>query len=120
MGRLMRMKVTSHVDEITPELEAKLLVVMDAIGQDAASTAAAKAPYKTGALRNSISRAVNHPSKDIYQTVIGTNLKSKLGAPYPLYQEEGTSRIAGKHYLRFGIQAHRFQYRDMIENELKG
>lgn len=119
----MAMRITFEVvadnsDEIMAEVMKRLNIGMEAIGQTAASVAAAKAPVDTGTLRNSISSAVTSTDHSV-SAHIGTNVKApKTGAPYPLYQEVGTSRIAGKHYLQWGIQGHASDYMNTIRNVL--
>lgn len=106
-------------DEVMAEVMSRLNTAMDAVGKDASSTAAAKAPVDTGALKNSITNAVTSTPKSV-SAHIGTNLKSAKGAPYPLYQEVGTRFIAGKHYLQFGITAHVNDYLKVIRDYLQG
>jgi phage gpG-like protein len=113
---------TSHKDEITAEAKSKILKWLEAIGQDAAATAADKAPVGTpestgipgyigGTLKNSISPAVDPGEQCVY---IGTNVE------YAPYQEFGTSRgITGKHFIQFGATAHQAEYQKMLEDALK-
>lgn len=101
----------SHRGEIAQAEKAVILAWLDAIGQDAAHTAAEKAPVDTGRLKNSISNATVPSEQAAY---IGTNV------PYAIYQELGTSRgIAGKHYLQFGATAHANEYGKLLENLMK-
>lgn len=111
MARVTGVTIDSHVDEITEEMQTKINAWLEAIGQDAASTAADQAPVDTGRLKNSISHAVVEDEKTVY---IGTNVE------YAPFQELGTSRgIPGKHFLQFGATAHASEYKSMLENILK-
>lgn len=111
MARVTGVQIDSHVDEITAEMQTKINSWLEAIGQDAASTAADAAPVDTGRLKNSISHAVVEDEKTVY---IGTNVE------YAPFQELGTSRgIPGKHFLQFGATAHAGEYKDLLENILK-
>lgn len=107
-------------EEVMAEVMAKAGAAMEAVGQTAESMAAKVAPYKTGALKQSITHAVTSTDTTV-SAHVGTNLKApKTGAPYPLYQEVGTSRIAGKHYLEFGIKGYISEYMDTIRRYLQG
>lgn len=111
MGIIKDVKIESNVDIVKEELEQKVYSWLEAIGLDAASTAADKAPVDTGRLKNSISYAVVEPEKAVY---IGTNVE------YAPYQEFGTSKgIPGKHFLQFGATAHAQEYKDFLEQMLK-
>lgn len=111
MGIIKDVKIDSHIEEVEEELKEKVFDWLDAIGLDAASTAASKAPVDTGRLKNSIDRAVVQEEQAVY---IGTNVE------YAPYQEFGTSRgIAGKHFLQFGATAHIDEYKQMLEQALK-
>lgn len=100
----------SHRGEIAQVEKAVVLAWLDSIGQDAAETAAKYAPVDTGRLKNSISNATQPDEMAAY---IGTNV------PYAIYQELGTSRIAGKHYLQFGATAHANEYGKLLEKLMK-
>ena len=101
---------TSNVKEIDGLLKYAVAEALEAIGRDAASTAANKAPYDTGTLANSIS---NYTDREELIEYIGTNVE------YAGYQEFGTSKIRGKHYLRFGATAHAAEYADTIADHVK-
>lgn len=111
MAIVKSVKIDSHIEEVTAELESKVSAWLEAIGLDAASTAADKAPVDTGRLKNSISHAVVDQEKAVY---IGTNVE------YAPYQEFGTSRgVVGKHFIQFGATAHQDEYKGMLEDILK-
>lgn len=111
MAKVTSISLTDHSEEVIKELGEKVNLWLDAIGQDAASTAADKAPIDTGRLKNSISHAVIEDEKAVY---IGTNV------PYAPYQEFGTSTgIKGKHFIQFGATAHASEYKQLLEDSLK-
>lgn len=122
MAKVTSVSFTSNADAYRQEAKQKILDWLKAIGEDAAQTAADKAPVGTpestgipgyigGTLKNSISSAVVPEEQTVY---IGTNVE------YAPYQEFGTSRgIKGKHYLQFGATAHQAEYKSMLEDALK-
>ena len=111
MGIVKSVKITNNIPEVTAELESKVAAWLDAIGLDAASTAAQKAPVDTGRLKNSIDHAVIESEKAVY---IGTNVE------YAPYQEFGTSKgVSGKHFIQFGATAHTDEYKALLEDILK-
>jgi hypothetical protein len=102
-------KIESNVEAVTAEMKEKMAVWLDAIGLDAASTAASVAPVDTGRLKTSIDHAV--VDNEVY---IGTNVE------YAPYQEFGTSRnVPGRHFLQFGATAHLAEYQALLEEKLK-
>lgn len=110
-------RIESHIDEVTEELEKKLINYLEAIGIDAASTAASVAPVDTGRLKNSISHEVVPEEACVY---IGTSVKNEQGHCYAIDQEFGTSRgIKGRHFIQFGATAHQAEYKRMLENILE-
>lgn len=101
----------SKKDDVLKIADEDILAWLEAIGEDAAQTAAEKAPVDTGRLKNSIEHAVVPSEKAVY---IGTNV------PYAVYQEFGTSRgVVGKHYLQFGATAHANEYGKLLEQIMK-
>ena len=112
MAQVASVKFESHRSEVLEELQMnKIIPWLNAIGEDAASTAADKAPVDTGRLKESIGHAVVGSEKAVY---IGTNVE------YAPYQEFGTSRgIPGKHFLQFGASAHSKEYQALLEQYLK-
>lgn len=111
MEMLRGVRVTFHTDECLEGLEEQVTAWLEAVGLDAASTAAEVAPHKTGALRNSISHSVEPAEHRVH---VGTS-----GIDYAIYQELGTSRIAGKHFIEFGATAHVNDYQRLLEQYLK-
>lgn len=121
---------------------------LQAIGEDAASTAANKAPVDTGRLKNSINWAIkgdygssgdvplsNPEDKSVY---IGTNVEYAMWHEFGtgIYAEEGgrktpwmfkdedgnwhwTHGVPARHYLQFGATAHQAEYKQMLEDKLK-
>ena len=122
MAKVVEVTVDSHTQEVIDEAKSKIYDWLESIGEDAATTAANKAPVGTpestgipgyigGTLKNSISSAVVVSENAVY---IGTNVE------YAPYQEFGTKRgIKGKHFLRFGASAHTEEYMRMLEQKLK-
>ena len=129
-------KMIDNKQEIMQAMKAQVAGWLDAIGEDAASTAANKAPVDTGALKNSISHAVDENEQKAY---IGTNIE------YAIWHELGTGKYASegggrqggwnyqdsegnwhhtegvpaKHFLQFGATAHQAEYKAMLENALR-
>ena len=131
----------SHKYDIEKALDSDILAWLEAIGQDAAATAASKAPVDTGRLKNSISHAVVPDEKAVY---IGTNVHNKDGKNYAIYHELGTGIYAeeggrqtpwaykddkgiwhftrgvpAKHFIQFGASAHADAYGRLLEKLLK-
>ena len=101
----------SHKDDILKAADADIMAWLEAIGEDAAQTAAERAPVDTGRLKNSIEHAVVPSEKAAY---IGTNVE------YAPYQEFGTSRgVVGKHFIQFGATAHAKEYGKLLADMLK-
>lgn len=114
----------SHTADVKKAAETQIMAWLEAIGEDAAHTAAEKAPVDTGRLKNSISWATNVSFGGGSSTPLATPEKNSIyigtNVPYAVYQELGTSRgIAGKHYLQFGATAHAAEYGRLLEQALK-
>lgn len=122
MAKVVDVKITDNSEEVLEAMHEQVLDWLEAIGEDAAGTAADRAPVGTpestgipgyigGTLKNSISHAVVESENAVY---IGTNVE------YAPYQEFGTSRgIKGKHFLQFGATAHQAEYKSLLEQHLK-
>lgn len=111
MAQVISVEMTSHAEEVKAEAKAKIAAWLEAIGEDAAQTAANFAPVDTGRLKNSISSAVDTEEQVAY---IGTNVE------YAPYQEFGTSNgVEGKHFIQFGATAHQSEYKAMLEQALR-
>lgn len=137
MGFVSDVSFTDNTDKIKAEFKRKVEEWLEAVGEDAASTAAEipNFPVDTGRLRNSITAATatyqSKPNKysgdpaqsTDYRTLqspeenavyIGTNVE------YAPYHELGTSRgIPAKHFLQYGMTAHQDRYKQLLEENLK-
>lgn len=134
MALVIDVKITDNKAAIEQAMTAKVGAWLKAIGEDAASTAAKKAPVDTGTLKNSISSAVSESEKKVY---IGTNVSY---APWHefgtgIYTEGGrqtswsyqdakgewhrTNGVPAKHFLQFGASAHQQEYKALLEQALK-
>lgn len=109
----MTVDVQSNIDEITPEVESKVQAWLEAIGWDAVDTTQTiiqNIPLvDTGRLRDSISVEVDMTE---YASYIGTNVE------YAPYQELGTCKMEGKHFLQAGASIHAEEYKKMLEEAL--
>ena len=110
MAKVVDVKMTSHSEEVKAEAKAKITAWLTAIGEDAAQTAAERAPVDTGRLKNSITSAVDPEEQVAY---IGTNVE------YAPYVELGTSRMAARPYLRPAAENHGDEYRALMEQAMK-
>ena len=123
MASVVEVKFSSKKDDVTKIAHDDILAWLAAVGEDAAHTAAEKAPVDTGRLKNSISWATQqahgsgdapHGMPEKNTVYIGSNV------PYAPYQEFGTSRgIAGKHFIQFGTVAHANEYGRLLEQIMK-
>lgn len=106
----MTVKIESHIEEYTSEVLEKIHGWLLAIGMDAASTAQGVTPVDTGRLKNSI-----YPVVDTETSVqVGSNVE------YAKYVELGARGREGVHMIQFGCTAHADQYKQMLEEALKG
>ena len=111
MAKVVDVKITDNSEEVLEAMHEQVIGWLEAIGEDAAGTAADRAPVDTGRLKGSISHAVVESENAVY---IGTNVE------YAPYQEFGTSRgIKGKHFIQFGATAHQAEYKALLEQYLK-
>lgn len=140
MALVANVSFDSHKDEVSAELKQKIYGWLEAIGEDAASTAGnvltMTNTIDTGRLKNSITHAVDEANQCVY---IGTNVE------YAIYHEFGTGKYAeggggrstpwafqdkdgvwhwtqgvpAKHFIQFGATAHQAQYKQMLESKLK-
>lgn len=134
MGLVADFNIKNNFAEVTKELAEKIEAWLEAVGEDAASTAAEVAPVDTGRLKNSITCATpiyqSDPNKyggkaaeitdfiplgkpEEGSVYIGTNVE------YAEYQEMGTSKNPAHHFIQFGMTAHRDEYKKMLEENLK-
>lgn len=140
MAGVVEVKIEDHKAEIMAACKQQIYGWLEAIGEDAASTAAnvltMTGTIDTGTLKNSISSAVDEQEQCVY---IGTNVD------YAIYHEFGTGKYAeggngrstpwafqdkdgvwhwthgvpAKHFLQHGATAHQAQYKQMLEAALK-
>ena len=140
MAQVISVTFDDHKDEVMAACKEQINAWLEAIGEDAASTAAnvltMTGTIDTGRLKNSITHAVDEENKCVY---IGTDVE------YAIYHEFGTGRYAeggggrstpwayqdkdgvwrwtsgvpAKHFIQFGATAHQAQYKEMLEAKLK-
>ena len=123
MAKVVEVDLVDNTEEVLEASQEQVLAWLQAIGEDAAGTAADKAPVDTGRLKNSVNWAtqMNYGNGDVplampeANTVyIGTNVE------YAPYQEFGTSKgVPGKHFLQFGATAHQAEYKSLLEEYLQ-
>ena len=135
MAQVIDVKFEDNKDAVASAAKEQIYAWLEAIGEDAAGTAANFCPVDTGRLKNSISSAVDEEDQTVY---IGTNVE------YAIYHEFGTGKyVAGgrttpwmfqdsdgvwhyttgvpaRHFLQFGVTAHQAEYKAMLEQYLKG
>lgn len=92
-------KVIAEIEAKTDMQRKKILYTTFKAGKMTQNIAKQKAPVDTGALRQMISLDVNK-SKNSISVKINTPVKSKNGAPYGVFQEFGTSKMAGTPHIR--------------------
>ena len=138
MGQeVVGVRIESHIGEVTKEVKDKIEAWLEAVGEDASGVASDKAPYDTGRLRNSITHQVEMGEEQA--VYVGTNVKyakwHEIGTgvyaeggggrtkPWAFKDSKGnwhyTKGVPARHYLQFGITAHKDQYKAMLESELK-
>ena len=139
MAQVVAVEMIDNKDAVMDEVKEKVASWLEAIGEDAATTAAnvltETGTIDTGRLKNSISSAIDPEEQAVY---IGTNVE------YALWHEVGTGKFAesggreggwwfkgkdgewhktygvpAKHYLQFGVTAHQEEYKEMLERALK-
>jgi phage gpG-like protein len=125
-------KIEDHKAEILEAMKEQLAGALEAIGADAASTAADKAPADTGNLKNSIGHAVDGNTVYIGTNVsyavyheLGTGIYAEQGGrqtPWKYQDRNGnwhtTHGVPARHFLQFGVQAHAAEYGEIIKNAL--
>lgn len=87
-----------------------IMTGLEAVGLRAEGYAKMKCPVDTGNLRNSITHAVDAPSKS---AIIGTNVE------YAAYVEKGTSRQKAQPYLEPAATNHTPEYKRIFEEQLE-
>lgn len=99
---------TDNSAEALREFAQKLYRGAEAIGQQAVGYAKETTPVDTGRLRNSENYRV--VDKSIH---IGTDVE------YAIYQELGTSKIQGKHFLKNAAANHGEEYKNILLTSLR-
>lgn len=140
MALVTNVSFDSHKDEVSAELKQKIYGWLEAIGEDAASTAGnvltMTNTIDTGRLKNSITHAVDEANQCVY---IGTDVEYAIyhefgtgkyaeggggrQSPWAFQDKEGvwhwTHGVPAKHFIQFGATAHQAQYKQMLESALK-
>ena len=139
MAEVVSVKIDSHTEEVLAEAKEKILDWLEAIGEDAASTAAQVLTdtntVDTGTLRNSVTHAVDPEEQAVY---IGTDVEYAIyhefgtgiyaegggGRTKPwMYQDKDgvwhwTRGVKAKHFIQFGATAHQEDYKELLEQAL--
>lgn len=138
MAKVVSVKMVNNSDEVLEDVRQKINGWLEAIGQDAATTAAnvltQTDTIDTGRLKNSIDKKVVEEEQAVY---IGTNVE------YAIWHEIGTGKfvsggrkggwsymgadgewhftegVPAKHFLQFGVTAHQDEYKDLLERTLR-
>lgn len=140
MAQVVKVNFDSHKEEVSAEMKQKIYGWLEAIGEDAASSAAnvltMTDTVDTGRLKNSITHSVDEPEECVH---IGTNVEYAIyhefgtgiyaeggggrQTPWMFQDKEGnwhwTHGVPAKHFLQFGCQAHLDQYKAMLESALR-
>lgn len=136
MAEIIKVAFNDYKDEVLDACKDKIYSWLEAIGQDAASTAAEKAPVDTGTLKGSIAPAVDIANNCVYVGTdvdyaiyheFGTGKYAEGGAgrqtPWAYQDKDGewhwTSGVPARHFIQFGATAHQEQYKSMLEATLK-
>lgn len=139
MAKVVDVEMIDNTDAVKNLAKEKIYKWLEAIGEDAASTAAnvltETGTIDTGRLKNSISSAVVENEQAVY---IGTNVEYAIWhefgtgiyadngrkTPWMFKDKDGewhwTRGVKPKHYLQYGITAHKQEYKEMLERILKG
>lgn len=133
---VVKVKLINNKEEVLEALGEAVYDWLDGIGEDAAGTAAKRAPADTGELRNSISHAVVKSEDSVY---IGTNVEYAIWHEFGtgVFAEGGNGRkkpwafkdrngkwhytkgVPARHFIEFGATAHKSRYKQMLEDRLK-
>ena len=138
MAKVVDVEMIDNTDAVMNLAKEKIYKWLEAIGEDAASTAAnvltETDTIDTGRLKNSISSAVVENEQAVY---IGTNVEYAIWHEFGtgIYAESGrktpwvfkdkdgelhwTRGVKPKHYLQYGITAHKQDYKEMLERIMK-
>lgn len=108
----MKIKITSHVNEVKAELQSRIPTILEALGLQAEGNAISEittlGAVDTGRLRGSISHAT-----DSEAAYVGTNVE------YAPYVELGTYKMAARPFLKNSVANYTDEYKQIIEDGLK-
>jgi len=139
MAKVVSVEMIDNTDQVLDAAKDQIAAWLEAVGEDAATTAAnvltETGTIDTGRLKNSISSAVDENEQAVY---IGTNVDYAIWHEFGtgIYAESGgrktpwmfqdkdgewhwTRGVKPKHFLQFGITAHKQEYKQMLERYLK-
>lgn len=105
-------RIEDHSEEFLRELAEKKPIALEKCGLVAEGYAKRLCPVDTGRLRNSITHTTRSEPEPV--EYIGTNVE------YAPYVELGTKRTKAQPYLRPAIADHVDEYKQIIQDELKG
>lgn len=100
-----------YSDKVIAEMKERLVVALEAVGEECEGYAKADCPVDTGRLRDSIAHKVK---KDEYSVYIGTNVE------YATVQEFGdfNHKVGKKHYLKDAAANHADHYKAVLKAAL--
>ena len=111
--QIKTIRIESHIDEFTPEVEERVQQWLNAVGLDASGVVQSIISdiplVDTGRLLNSINFKTSKKS-----VTIGTNVT------YAKYHEFGTRSLPARHFLKNGATMYLDKYKEMLEEALKG
>lgn len=102
-------KIEYNSKEFLKELESRIPAALEECGLAAEGYAKRLCPVDTGRLRNSITHAVDDDT-----AYVGTNVE------YAAYVELGTKKMKAQPYIMPAVVDHQSEYKQIIENRLKG
>lgn len=92
----MKATYKSNINNFFEDLMQNITKSIEKQNDAAVKAAKAYAPVNTGKLKNSIDGEVTSDNEEIISTVYADT-------DYAIYQELGTSRVPGQHYLKKGV-----------------
>lgn len=113
MAKHYEVRIESHLDELNAETEAKIRQWLSAVGEDGVSVAQEiidrNHRVDTGRMRASVTHNVE---EDELAVIVGT------GVDYGLWNEIGTSRMAGIHFIEGSLTLYLDKYKEWLEARL--
>ncbi len=106
-----QVKVKSYKREVLNELQNKIRLALESVGETAEDYAADDCPVDTGRLKNSISHKVK--GNAVY---IGTNV---VYAKQVEYNDRAKHTNGKAHFLRDAVTTHGDEYKAIVEAALK-